>query len=422
MISWFLNFLSIQKLLLQKGKIYLVFLLISIFVFSSFVVVILGVRNAVNKTVEESIGSKLPPDTIKVTPRVIPKTIFAGEVKGSRITQNEYMKISRIKGVKKVYRVMEVPFPSSVILRVFGIVGRSDMITYGIDYELVRKDIFKGYSFKYVEGEKSIPFVVPKSIIEGYNLAFARGQGTPTVNENILKGLKFSFFAGKSSFRTLPKYFEKEGQIVGISENIPALSICMPINAATYLAKELVPEYKPSFSMLYVEVVSHEYVNSVIERIKRMGYVIETSTDKTVFVENIKSFISYIVLGLIILVGIFAVVSVFISIMLFVATKVEFLSLLRLLGANKLYISLSISILITLIVFVFSLISSLISQSVFTSYASILIDQYDVIKTFVKKEFFQITSSDILVPVVSSVVLSILSSVFVSFRFLVKTV
>ncbi|MCS7298989.1 MAG: hypothetical protein RMJ37_03370 [Spirochaetia bacterium] len=417
-----LNFLNTLKLLLQKGKIYLVFLSISIFIFSSFVVIVLGVRNAINKTVEESIGSKLPPDTIKVTPKIIPKTIFAGNVKGAQILQKDYIRISRIKGVKKVYRIMEVPFPSSVILRIFGIVGRSDMVTYGVDAELVKRDIFKGLSFKYTEGEKRIPFVVPKGVIEGYNLAFARGQGTPTVSENMLKGLTFTFYAGRSSFKTLQKYIENEGIIVGISDNIPPLSICMPISAATYLTKQIVPNHIPSYSMLYVEVKSHEFVNDVISQIRRMGFVVETSTDKTVFVESIKSFISYIILGLIILVGIFAVVSVFISIMLFVATKVDFLSLLRLLGANKLYISIAILTLITTIVFVFSVVSSLISQSVFINYASMLIDQYDILKSFIRKEFFYITTNDIMIPVLISVVLSVISSVFISFRFLVKSV
>lgn len=422
MIWRVLNFLNILKLLLQKGKVYLVFLSISIFIFSSFVVIILGVRNAINKTVEESIGSKLPPDTIKVTPKIIPRTIFAGDVKGSQILQKDYIRISRIKGVKKVYRIMEVPFPSSVILRVFGIVGRSDMVTYGVDAELVRRDIFKGLSFKYTEGEKRIPFVVPKGVIEGYNLAFARGQGTPTVSENMLKGLTFTFYAGKSSFKTLQKYIENEGIIVGISDNIPPLSICMPISAATYLTKQIVPNHTPSYSMLYVEVKSHEFVDDVISQIRRMGFVVETSTDKTVFVESIKSFISYIILGLIILVGVFAVVSVFISIMLFVATKVEFLSLLRLIGANKLYISIAISTLITTIVFMFSVISSIVSQNVFVNYASMLIDQYEILKSFIRKEFFYITTNDVVIPVFVSVVLSIVSSVFVSFRFLVKNV
>lgn len=421
MMYFILNSLKIMKLLLQKGKVYLLFLILSIFVFSFFVIVVLGVRNAMNKTVEESIGSKLPPDTIKITPRIIPRNIFSGNVRGSEITINDYYKILRIEGVKKVYRVMEVPFPSSVILRMFGIVGRSDMITYGVDYDLVKNDIFKGYSFRYVEGDKLIPFVVPKGVIEGYNLAFARGQGTPTVSESMLKGITFQFFAGKSSFKTLEKYLELEGKIVGISDNVPPLSICMPINAAVYLSKQIVPDYKPTYSMLYVEVKSHEYVDSVISKIRKMGFIVETSTEKTVFVESIKEFISYIVLGLVVLVGVFAVVSVFISISLFVATKVSFLSLLRLLGANKVYISVLITILISSVVFLFSLFFSYISQLVFINYSSMLIERYDIVKSFIKKEFFYLTLFDVMIPVVVSTVLSIISSLFVSFRFLVKS-
>ncbi|MFN4246038.1 MAG: hypothetical protein ACK4F9_07865 [Brevinematia bacterium] len=415
-----LNFLKVSLLLLQKGKVYLLLLVLSIFVFSSFVVIILGIRNAVVKTVDESIGSKLPPDVIKVTPRIIPKNIFSGNVKGSEITLRDYYNISRIKGVKKVYRIMEVPLPSSVILNIFGITGRSDMITYGIDYELVKNDIFKGLSFKYVSDQKVIPFVVPKSIIEGYNLAFSRGQGTPSVNEKILKGLRFKFFAGKSSFKTLSRFIEFQGEIVGISDKIPALSICMPIEAANYLIKELAPDHKLTYSMLYVEVKSHEFVNDVINKIRKMGFIIETSLDKTVFVENIKGFISYIILGLIALVSIFAVVSIFISTTLFVTTKVEFLSLLRLLGANKLYISLLITSLMVFIVMSFSLFSSFITQSIFTNYSSLLIDKYEIISTFVKKEFFYLTLMDTLLPVIISTSLSLISSTFISLRFFAK--
>ncbi len=417
-----LGFLKMLLLLLQKGKVYLLLLILSIFVFSSFVVVILGIRNAVSKAVDESVGSKLPPDIIKVTPKIIPRNIFSGDIKGSEIVLKDYYKISKIKGVKKVYRVMEVPFPSSVILNVFGIIGRSDMITYGVDYELVKKDIFKGFYFSYTNGQKIIPFVVPKGIIEGYNLAFSRGQGTPSVNEKILKGLRFKFFAGKSSFRTLSKFIELEGEIVGISDRIPPLSICMPIEAASYLSRELVTNYRPSYSMLYVEVKSHEFVNDVIDRIRKMGFVIETSVDKTVFVENVKGFISYIILGLIALVGVFAVISVFISTALFVTTKVEFLSLLRLLGANKFYISFLITFLMSFIVLSFSLISSFFTQSVFVNYASTLLDKYDVLSTFIKKEFFYLTLLDVFIPIIVSTFLAIISSIFVSVRFFTKNV
>lgn len=417
---WFSNFFKVLKLLLQKGKIYLFFLLLSIFIFSSFFVFLSGIKNAINKTVEESIGSKLPPDTIKVTPKVIPKGIFSGNIKGAEIKQKDYVNISRLKGVKKVYRVMEIPFPSSVVLKVFGITGRSDMITYGVDYGLVKNDIFKGYSFSYKEGSTNIPFVVPRGIIEGYNLAFARGQGTPTVSENMLKGLAFTFYAGRSSFRSIPNYIETQGQIVGISDNVPQLSICMPISAAEYLSKRLVPGYTPSYSILYVEVQSHEYVNSVIEKIRKMGFVVEASTEKTMFVENVKSFITYVMLGLVILVGVFAIISVFISIMLFVMTKVDFLSLLRLLGASKMYISFAITFVVTVSVFIFSLLSSILSQSLFLTYSSFLISRYEVVKYFIKLEYFYITSWDIWLPVLISSLLSLFSSIVVSVRFFVK--
>ncbi|MGB9621856.1 MAG: hypothetical protein ACPL4C_05425 [Brevinematia bacterium] len=419
---WIFNFFKVLKLLLQKGKIYLFFLLFSILIFSSFIVLISGIRNAINKTVEESIGSKLPPDIIKVTPKIVSKTIFSGNIKGAEIRNNDYLKISRLKGVKRVYRVMEIPFPSSVIIRAFGTAARSDMLAYGVDYDLVKNEIFKGYSFSYKRGSTNVPFVVPKVIIEGYNLAFARGQGTPSVSENMIKGLVFTFYAGKSSFRSLASYITVEGQIVGISDNVPQFGISMPINAAEYLSKELIPDYVPNYSMLYVEVKSHEYVSSVINSIRKMGFIVETSTEKTVFVESIKGFVSQVILGLVILVGIFALVSVFISIMLFVFTKVDFLSLLRLLGANKVYISFAITFVVTVLVFVISLLSSFVSQKVFLSYSSFLIDSYDIVKSFIKPEYFYITNWDIWLPVIVSSVLSVLSSVIVSVRFFVRKV
>jgi hypothetical protein len=417
-----IGFLKVLGLISQKGKIYLFFLAVSIFIFSSFFVIITGIKNAINRTVEENIGAKLPPDTIKVTPRIVPKNLFGGNIKGASITYSDYKKIRNVKGVKNVYRVMEIPFPNSVILRMFGIVGRSDMVSYGIDYSLVKDDIFRGYSFKYKVGSTNVPFIVPKGILEAYNLAYARGQGTPTVSENLLKGLTFTYYAGKSSYKTLPNYITIEGQIVGISERVPALSICMPIEAAEYLSKTIIPDYTPNYSMLYVEVVSHDYVEGIIKKLKSMGYNVETSTDKTKFVESIKGFISNITLVLISLVGIFAVISVFISIVLFVSTKVDFLSLIRMLGATRIYISVTITTLIFLLTLVISYASSMITRELFITYSSQLIDKFDVVKDFVRKDYLTLSFSDVMMPVIISTVLGVVSSFFISLRFVFKRI
>jgi len=417
-----IGFLKILGLTIQKGKIYLLFLAISIFIFSSFFIIITGIKNAINKTVEESIGVKLPPDTIKVTPKIVPKNIFGGEIKGSSITYSDYKKIANIKGVKSVHRLMEIPFPNSVILRVLGIIGRSDMVSYGIDYSLVKNDIFKGYSFKYKTGSTNIPFVVPKGILEAYNLAYARGQGTPTISENLLKGLTFTYYAGKSSYKTLPNYMTIEGQIVGITENVPALSICMPIEAAEYLAKTIVPGYNPNYSMLYIEASSHESVENVIKKLRSMGYNIETSTDKTKFVESIKRLISNITIVLISLVGVFAIISVFISILLFISTKVEFLSLIRMLGATKIYISMMITLLVFLLTFVISYLSSILTKEIFITYSSQFINSFDIIKEFVKNDYIYLSLGDIMAPVIISTTLGIISSFIISLRFVIKKI
>ncbi len=417
-----MGFFKILGLISQRGKIYLFFLAVSIFMFSSFFVVVTGIKNAINATVEKNIGAKLPPDTIKVTPRIVPRSIFGGDVKGTSITYGDYKKIRNIKGVKNVYRVMEIPFPNSVILRVFGIVGRSDTVSYGIDYSLVKDEIFKGYSFKYKVGSTNIPFVVPRGILEAYNLAYSRGQGIPTVSESLLKGLTFTYYAGKSSYKTFTNYITIEGQVVGISERVPTLSICMPIEAAEYLSKAIVPNYTPNYAMLYVEVVSHDYVEGIIKKLKNMGYNVETSTDKTKFVESIKGFISSITLVLISLIGIFAVISIFISITLFISTKVDFLSLIRMLGATRIYISVTITFLVFLLTLVISYTSSVITKELFITYSSQLIDKFEVVKDFVKKDYLTLSFSDVMMPVVISTMLGVMSSFLVSLRFVFKKI
>jgi len=188
------------------------------------------------------------------------------------------------------------------------------------------------------------------------------------------------------------------------------------------LSKTIIPDYTPNYSMLYVEVVSHDYVEEIIKKLKSMGYNVETSTDKTKFVESIKGFISNITLVLISLVGIFAIISVFISIVLFVSTKVDFLSLIRMLGATRIYISVTITILIFLLTLVISYASSMITRELFITYSSQLIDKFDVVKDFVRKDYLTLSFSDVMMPVIISTVLGVVSSFFISLRFVFKRI
>ncbi len=417
-----INFLKVVILSLQKGKLYLFLLFLTVFVFSIFLVLMLGIQNAIFRTVEENIAPKLPPDVVKVTPKIVPKGIFSGNIKGSVITEKDYIEIKRIKGIKRVLRVMEVPFPSSFVLSIFGVSARSDVPVYGVDTEIVSKDIAKGYSFKYAKGDKNIPFVVPRGAIEAYNLALSRGYGTPVVTEKTLLGLNFKFFAGKSSYKTLEKYFELSGVIVGISDNIPQISICMPIQAAISLTKEILPNYTPSYAILYIEVSSHQDIQRVVRELSKRGFIVETSLEKSNFVENIKKFISSIILGLVLIIGIFALVSVFISMTLFATTRIDFLYILRLLGASKIYIVILITVVMLVSTAISSFLGVLLSKEIFLNISSYLVSTIDKTGQFVKPEYFVLKTENLIFSVLLTTTLSLISSILISTRFVVKRI
>ncbi len=105
--------------------------------------------------------------------------------------------------------------------------------------------------WKFSEGDKIIPVIVPRSYLTLYNFGFAQSQGLPQISENILKTLSFTFkLEGRG------RQDRYKGKIVGFSEKIN--SILVPEEFMTY-ANNIYgqSEIKPSRLVIETDNVSN---------------------------------------------------------------------------------------------------------------------------------------------------------------------
>lgn len=378
MLGKIVGFLKLLVINLKKGKFFLFLTGFTIIAFAIVFIVIWGVREGLVKTLETSLIRQLPPEMIKVTPKV-QGVSFINLLSGfnpekfksmkSVITYRQYLKIANLKGVKKVIRFLDIPLPmyGYMNLSFLGLQqrGSSDIIIQAVDGDILEKgDVARGYSFTF-RPDKPIPVVLPSKTLELYNL-LAPSQGLPPVSEKMFIGLKFKIVVGESISKTMQmlkpsesKKMELDGVIVGFSKRLDPIDIAIPYQAGMWILREFYGKnYYPNFLKLYVMVSEHEYLPYVAGEISKMGLVVETSLKEAEFVKNIRKFTNLSILVFILIIGTFALLSAFLSFFAFIISRMDFIALLRVMGSSKLYVFTLLSISAIITSFVFSVVGS----------------------------------------------------------------
>jgi len=306
---------------------------LSIAIGTASVIILLGLSNGIQNATFTELEKTSPLTEITVKPKTTNNKILSFIPKDTNIKSEDVEKIEAIKNVKTVAKETQFNNFSSIEGEIFGISIITDSMVFGLPKKYVKEDIKN--ENEWGKETKPYPVILPKKLLDIYNLSIAGPKGLPQISGNQLIGKQFTLYPNKSTFFPSSGKTEKINvKVVGVSDKVNLIGI----TTSDKIVEELNKKYskkKTTILSLHVETTSEKNTEKVAKEIESLGY------DTRYFQKNVKSIESKftylkIAMGtislIILLTATIAILSTFLAT---IAERTKELGLFRALGATK---------------------------------------------------------------------------------------
>ncbi len=225
-----------------------------------FLVYFIGVADQVESILKKKVVGSLP-DRIKV----VPSTLSLGPLKLENQTNDNLIKrLQRIQGVKTVYRQAHLPLPCQLFASYGGEQLTTDLIVEGVDPGQVAPDVAAGYTFTDPGEGRTIPAIVPQSLLDILNTGLTINTGLPQLSNDALIGKHFTLRVGTSSFNPGP-YKTVRCIIVGVSDQIGFGGPALPLNTIKRWSKSPL-----QYHTLTIQLTDPSVMEHVVKQLKSL--------------------------------------------------------------------------------------------------------------------------------------------------------
>jgi len=329
-----------------SGAKFITFIVFSVILLSVSAILFFNIlSDNFNRYIKNNFASSIPPNEIKVKAGESKSVLLFSTGSGKELDNTSINIISKIKGVKKVDSVIAVTVPSYATIYFFTFQYRSDLICAGANYKFIENDIkSKEMRDAWIKGvhEKGIPVLVPKTLIDSYNNGLAAANGLPEIVPDKLSGLKFKLSFGKSSVSALEGAYDSSSVIAGYTDKISITGLVIPMKSAEEINKKFNKTGRNMFAL--VGVKDHKDFDYVKNKIKSMGFSVETGESISSEILKLKATVNAFITAMISLVSILAAVSIALCSVTAVWGRIDYYRIMRTLGASKFFIALTIII------------------------------------------------------------------------------
>ncbi|MBN2039262.1 MAG: ABC transporter permease [Spirochaetes bacterium] len=299
----------------------------------------LSIKNSASDYLKKRVFGELKINQIKITPKS-PKSISNFSSVGIAIDEKKIKKISGIKDITDLHKVIRLNAPASLKAGMLGMYLKTDMLISGVDKSFFKDSIPNWKQFKH---NGYVPVIIPVFILDIYN-NFAATSGLPALGPKALNLLSIEMIIGSSSFTGNKENSRKfRTKVFGFTETITTAGIIVPDDfimefcrcnsADIHLAGSCY-----SCIMLIGNVSDISKIPLITKKVRSMGLNIESQadiakkTDKALFVLN------FILFGITAVIFFLTVISIFNSYLAVVYNRSYILSVQRMLGASKIRI------------------------------------------------------------------------------------
>jgi ABC-type antimicrobial peptide transport system permease subunit len=327
--------LALKNIKLKAFRTFLASL--SITIASISLILFLGLSAGIQQASFEELEKKNPLTQITVRPNIEDAGLlsFISRSEEGDLTPETLQKILLIDGVKTVHPEIQFNNFASLEANLLGFSFITDSMLFGVPKEFIEQDLQNPELWD--QDREPYPCLIPRKLLDLYNMAIAYPQGLPTISEESLLGKELSLYPNYSSF--FPGMNEKldkiKLEIVGFSDKINLLGATLPYEIIENLNSSYASTKKVKYLELFVETERASFTTEVATKIEALGFNTQYFQKNIKEVEAKFTYLS-ISLGTISLIILLTAAIAIIS--TFLATIAERTRELGLLGASKSHI------------------------------------------------------------------------------------
>jgi putative ABC transport system permease protein len=330
--------LALKNLKQKKFRSFLAIL--SIVIGTASIILFLGLSSGIENATFEELEKQNPLTQITVRPNLEKASLlsFIGSSEEGDLTEETVQKISQIDGVKTISPEIQFNNFASLEASLLGFSLITDTMVFGVPLEFIENDISSPELWK--NNAEPYPALIPRKLLDLYNMAIAYPQGLPTLSEESLLGKEMTLYPNYSTF--FPEFSSKSTklkiEVVGFSDKINLLGATLPYEVVESFNKKYTTTPTTKYLELFVETEDSSLTPEIAQEIEKLGFNTQYFQKNAQEIEAKYKYLS-ISLGtislIILLTATIAIISTFLAT---IAERTKEIGLLRALGAKKSYI------------------------------------------------------------------------------------
>ena len=312
---------------------------LSIAIGTGSLLIFLSINAGIKNATFEEIEKKSPLTQITVKPEIKDGNLINLLGKSSdSLTTEDIDTISNIEGVIKVNPEIQFNNFSSVEASILGMSLVTDTLVFGVPEDFILSDLKDPTSWQ--QQEEPYPVIIPRKILDLYNIAIAVPQSLPTLSEDNLIGKSLTLLPNYSTFFPTGgnSNLEVELEVVGFSDKVNLVGLTMPYQVIEKFNQEFTDNDETKVLELFVETSDPTKTEKIANEIEALGFStqyfqknLQDVEAKFDYLNQSLLFINFIIL----LSSAIAIMSTFLAT---ISERTKELGLFRALGAKKSHI------------------------------------------------------------------------------------
>jgi ABC-type lipoprotein release transport system permease subunit len=311
----------------------------SITIGTASLILFLGLSSGIKQATFAEIEKTSPLTQITVRPNAENTGIisFIAQSEGSKLTKEDIETISKLENIVEVYPEIQFSDFASIEARLLGFVMTTDAMVFGVPTGFIENDITSANLWD--RTEEPFPTLIPRRILDLYNLGIAAPRGLPKISEESLLGKELKLYPSYSTFfpGSKTKVEPLRLEVVGFSDKANLLGVTL----STQVVEKLNTDYSkttPLITELFVVTNDPSKTTETAKKIEELGFNTEYFQKNF---EEIEAKFAYLSLSMgtisliILLTAGIAIISTFLAT---IAERTKELGLFRAIGATKRHI------------------------------------------------------------------------------------
>ncbi|MBI4975501.1 FtsX-like permease family protein [Candidatus Peregrinibacteria bacterium] len=258
---------------IKEKKLQVLLAVTSIAISTASLTIFLSLSQGIKQSSFQELEKKSPLTQITIRPNLEKAGIisFLTQSQIGKLNKSTVDEISKIKGIKEVYPETQFNHFASLEADLLGTSLLTDTMIFGLPYNFIKDDIDTRVTWD--NSKEPYPAIIPRKILELYNLGVALPQGLPVISEQNLTGKELTIYPNYSTlFPSMNSQDQKISvKIIGFSDKINLIGITLPSDIVEQLNKKYADASTSSFIEIFAETSGADITRESAAEIEKLG-------------------------------------------------------------------------------------------------------------------------------------------------------